>query len=205
MDEFPPETSKSKKVKPEEKPEATKIIEGAVIRRKKPLGARFKEVFAGNFKSAGSYILETLILPGIRGIIVDSVSKGTERIVMGETQRQMRRSSSGMGSRTMYNSSPLRRDPRDGGYEPQRALPAGDRPRLDDIILTQREDAEVIVEMLLGAIEKYEFVTVADLMHSLGYASSYVDQGWGWSNLSSISMKQVREGYLIELPDPEPR
>ena len=205
MDEFPPNTKKSKTVKPEEeKVVVEKIIEGVVIRRKKPLGSRFKEVFAGNFKSAGSYILESIIMPSVRGLIVDSVSKGTERIVMGETQRQMRRGTPAMGSRITYNTSPLIRDPRDS-QSPQRALPMAERPRLDDIIIAQREDAEVIVETLLGMVEKYDFVSLADLMHMLGFATSYVDQGWGWSNLASISLKQVRDGYLIELPDPEPK
>ena len=71
MDEFPPNTKKSKAVAPEEKPQVEKIISGEVIKRKKPLGTRFKEVFAGNFRSAGSYILESLILPSIRSATDD--------------------------------------------------------------------------------------------------------------------------------------
>jgi len=206
MDEFPPKTGKDKKAAPEERPEVEKVISGEAIKRKKSLGSRFKEVFGGNFRSAGGYIMGEIIVPAIRGLIVDAVSKGTERVVMGETQRQWRRGTPSMSARTTYNN-PIHRDPRDGYMaSPQRALgPPGQRPKWDDIILTQREDAEVIVETMLGSIEKYDFVTVADLLHMLGFATAYTDQAWGWTNLASISIKQVREGWLIELPDPEPR
>jgi hypothetical protein len=202
MDEFPPNTKKSKPTTPEEKPEAEKIITGEVVKRKTPLGTRIKRVFGGNVRNAGYVVLAELIVPTIKGLIVDAVSKGTERVVMGETQRQMRRGQPGMGSRITYNSSPLRQDPR-GAY-PQRAITSG-RLRLDEVVLTQREDAVIVVESMLNSVDQYGFVSVADLYHLLGWASAYTDEGWGWSNLVTIAIKQVREGYLIELPDPEPK
>jgi hypothetical protein len=204
MDEFPPNTKMSKPAQPDEKPEVTKIVTGEVIKRKKPLGTKFREIFGGNFRSAGGYIMAELVMPTIRGLIVDSISKGTERVVMGETRRELRRSNPGYSPRVSYNS-PINRDPRQlEGYS-RRGTIGGERPNVGEVILAQRDEAQLVMEAMVDIVDKFRFVTVGDLYDLLGFNSTFVDNSWGWSNLSAASIKQVREGYLLELPDPEPK
>ncbi len=52
----------------------------------------------------------------------------------------------------------------------------------------------------MASIEQYEVVSVSDLNELLGLPSSHVDNKWGWTNLSTIDTKQVREGFRISFP-----
>ena len=66
--------------------------------------------------------------------------------------------------------------------------------------MAERDDAELFVERLIDIIEKYEVASLADLYDLLGWASSHVDNKWGWTYLSNVEVRQVRDGYLIDLP-----
>jgi hypothetical protein len=64
---------KATEPRPKEKKRVEKVIEGEVVRRKKPLGKRFKELFAPqDTKSAGEYILLDILVPGAKDIVVDA-------------------------------------------------------------------------------------------------------------------------------------
>ncbi len=53
-------------------------------------------------------------------------------------------------------------------------------------------------------IETYEVASVADLQDLVGLPSSHVDNKWGWINLHDVQIRQIREGYVIDLPQAEP-
>jgi len=74
---------------------------------------------------------------------------------------------------------------------------------MDNIILGTRGEAEIVVERLGDILDKYEFVSYGDLMDLLGLPSTPIDQKWGWTYLTNVVVRQVRNGYLIEFPQPE--
>lgn len=74
--------------------------------------------------------------------------------------------------------------------------------RVDDlyIILSTRDEAERVLEQLMLIIDKYEVTSIADLRELVGLPTTHVDQKWGWDRLNDVVIRQVREGYLLDLP-----
>lgn len=189
-----------------EKKDVEQVTTGVVIKRKKPLGQRFKDIFvAGEFKSAASYIAMDVLLPAARNAVVDATSKGIERLMYGESSFRRGRPDPRAG-RFSYND-PVRRSTQ---HAPSTMLPGQPpysprRPReANEIILVSREEAEKVLGRLCDIIDQYEFATVADLHELVGLPTSHVDNKWGWSALNFVDIRQVREGFLIDLPSVEP-
>lgn len=200
-------TSKDKEKKPEKQIE--KVVTGEVINRPKSMGYRFKTVFlGGDIKSAGRYVVGDVFLPALRNLIWDVISEGSKRAIFGESGFR-RRPVTDYRSRATYSgpmthSSPLMRDPRERAYLPdQSPYKQQYRSTRNDIILANREDAERVVERLIDITEQYDSASIADLYDLLGWASSPIDNKWGWTFLAKVEIRQIRDGFLIELPDPE--
>jgi hypothetical protein len=193
---------KEKKAKPEKRVE--KVVSSEVIVQKKSLGRKFKDTFIeADLKSVVRYLLSDVLLPAARNTIVDASTKGIERMIYGEAA--MRRRSMGAGPRITYNS-PINRF-RDATPERSRLTPGESRsPRhsRDDFILSSREEAELVLERMNDIIDTYEVVSVADLNDLVGFPTSYIDNKWGWIYLGDVQIRQIREGYLIDLPAAEP-
>jgi hypothetical protein len=68
------------------------------------------------------------------------------------------------------------------------------------VIVGTREEAELVIERLIDVLDKYDVVSLAALYELLGLETSYIDNKWGWTNLSSAQVRQIRQGYLLELP-----
>jgi hypothetical protein len=56
---------------------------------------------------------------------------------------------------------------------------------------------------MMDVINDYDVVSVADLNACLGRPSSYVDNNWGWTILKPVDIRQIREGFLLDLPPAE--
>lgn len=200
-------TNKSKEEKEKKAEKNTeKVITGEVIQKPKSLGHKFKETFfGGDAKTAARYVTSDVLLPALRNLIVDSVTKGAERLVFGESMSRRGPRPTDYRSRFEYRRPQVRSQ---GQIIDIQASPPDQRPgawrtrrrEFNDIVLTTREDAELIVEKLIEFIEKYDVVSLLDLYELLGQPSSPLDAKWGWSYLSNVEIRQIREGYLIELP-----
>lgn len=224
--EFPGNAHKMKKTElkaeTEETPEpdtkkVQKVVAGKVVRRKKSLGSRFKEVFiGGDAQTVGQYVLYEILIPAAKDMAVDMFSQGAERMFFGDDHHYGRR---GGRPRGRASSSPRiyhnyqgysSRDSRDRppfGREEQGRY-ASRRMRgthnLDDIILATRAEAEEVIDRLFDLVNRYEMATVADLYELLGLTSAYTDDKWGWTDLRGSDIRRVRDGYLLDLPRPEP-
>lgn len=198
--------SKEKKGPPEKRVE--KVVEAEVIHKKKPIGRRFKELFfGGEFQSAARYIAADVLLPAVRNLLVDASTEGIKRIVYGDSASR-RRSPGPMGPRVSYHSSSVTRsDPR--AYRDFRPPDQGPRPlpthrESNEIILAQRSDAETVLERLIDILDTYQVASVADLHDLVGLPTSHTDNKWGWTYLANAEIRQVREGWVLELPPTEP-
>lgn len=210
MDQFPGNsrnvTGEPKSAKPpKEEKVVVKVVTTDVIKKPKSLGRRFKTIFlGGEVKGAARYIAMDVLLPAFRNMVVDATSKGVERVVYGDSPR--RRFDPGR-PRVSYNNPGDRysRSPR-GMLPDQPPLgnPRRNRQDVGDIILVSREEAELVIERLTDIIDKYEVASVADLYDLVGLPSTYVDNNWGWLSLNYANVRQIREGYLLDLPQLEP-
>lgn len=200
MENFPGNSNKGKEIaksKPEKKVE--KVVTGEVVQKHKTIGERFRGIFlGGELKPVTKYIAAEVLLPALRNMIVDATSKGVERMIYGEVAA--RRGNMRSGPRVSYNN------PIDRGARPRAYLP--DQPvrrsrDVNNIILSSRAEAELVVERLNDIIEQFDVTSVADLHDLVGLPTTYVDNKWGWTNLHYVDVRQVREGYLIDLPPVE--
>jgi len=208
-------SDKSKKSPGKDKPEKKieKVISGDAQLKKKPIGRKFKDlIVAADFRSVVRYIGYDVLLPAARNTIVDSTTRGIERMMYGEGT--MRRRDAGPGPRITYNSPINRGNPYAStpGNMPQRRLPQGMVPndhraarhQRDDIILGNRDEADLVLERMQDILNQYDIVSVADLKELVGLPASYIDNAWGWTFLGDVQIRQIREGYLLDLPSSEP-
>jgi len=201
MDNFPANSKNPVGAKAEKAAKKVeKVVSGNVVQKKKGFGSKFKDVFlGGDFNSATRYIAAEVLLPALRNMIVDATSKGVERMIYGD---QMARRAGMQGrSRMSYNSISSRPD---RPYLPGQARSVARQRASDDIILVSREEAELVVERICDLIAEFHVASVSDLNALLGLQSTYVDEQWGWTDQRFINVRQVREGWLVDMPPVEP-
>lgn len=192
--------------KPEEKEKIEKVVTGEVVQKKRSFGQKFKAIFfGGEFRSSSKYVAGEVLLPTLRNMLVDATTRGMERMVYGESSARRRIGGPGpsYGSRIQYNNPTLRRD---RPYLPDQVLNRTMRQvRRDtnDLVLASREEAETVLERLLDILSKYEVVSLADLYDLCGLPTSPIDNKWGWTYLNNTEIRQVRDGYLLDLPPTE--
>jgi hypothetical protein len=191
--------------KEEPKKNLEKVITGDVVSRKKGIGARFKEVFFGaDLHTAAQYVVSDVLLPTLRDLVVDTVSKGVDRLVYGNNApRRGRPGPINYSGRYRYSSNPLAQQVGRQTYLPdQRPVERWSQGRrtFENLIVASRQDADNVVEALGNIIDQYEVVSVADINELIGQESNHIDQKWGWTSLPRVGIRQVREGYEISLP-----
>jgi hypothetical protein len=217
MEDFPANSQGARKA-PREEPESKiaespkfeKVIAGGVVRRKKPLGKRMKDAFfGGDGPTVREQLIEDIILPNLRDLIIDVVNGGVERMVRGESRASYRRGGNtrfgAVTGRINYNGisqSPVGRGMRDDSRVPlsRRARAAHD---FEEIILDSRAEGEMVLSSMFDALERYEQVTVAELLELLGITSNFTEMRYGWTDLRGSRVDHVRGGYLLNLPRPE--
>lgn len=187
------------------KKDIQKVVSVDAVQRPKSLGRRFKGIFfGGEVKGATRYIFADVLVPALKNMVVDATSKGVERVIYGDSPR--RRYDPGR-PRISYNTPPLDRysSTRRGMLpdQPPHSAPMR-RQDVGEIILVSRADADMVIERLTDIIDKYDVASIADLHELVGLPTTYVDNKWGWSVLKYANIRQVREGYLLDLPPVEP-
>lgn len=207
MDEFPSnsrERQRRQNPEPPAQKKVERVVQGEVVRRKKPLGRRIAEVFVGgDAKSVWGYIAFDVLIPAAKDTFADAFSQGIERMLFGEARSYSRRTGRrpGGGGYVSYDrmSSRDRRD--ESRHVSRRARASHD---FDEIILPTRVEAEEVIDRLFDLTAKYETATVSDLYDLVGVSGNYTDDKWGWVDLRGAGVTRVRNGYLLDLPRPEP-
>lgn len=193
--------AREKAEKGQEKPEVKAVVSAdSVVVQKRGLGSKIKDLFiAADFRSVGSFVIMDVLIPAARNMIVDTAEQGIRRMMYGETTR--RAPGTGITSRFSYQT-PVQRDWRD----PRTRPPQGQRiPRANrnDFLLQTKEDADLVVDEMYNILNVYEMVTLYQLKELLGLPGSHTDNKWGWFDLRGTSIRQVRDGWLIDLPPEE--
>ena len=189
-----PNSHKYKEERREEKPKAEKVVNGKVTLKKKPWYSKFINEDAG---SIGGFVTEDLLIPRIKQAIVDIITGSAERLF-------------GIGPTRTRSASPYRTT-KDVDYsgryrrEEKRKEQTKTRPDLKDIVLADREDAEMVRDQLEDIIDKYGTASVADLWDLLGVEEfDFTDNYYGWyrGDIKHFGVHYVGEGYRLTLPKP---
>lgn len=205
--EFPGNAHGARRQPAEEEPKKVeRVVQSGVRRRKKSLGKRMSETFVGgDARGAGSYVFFDVLLPAFKDMVADAVTMGVEKMVFGEARPGGRRGiRPGPTSYTPYN----RYGAPTPGARPDPRTPLSRRARathnFDEIILETRHEAQEVLDRLFDQINQYESVTVATLYDMLNVDSSFTDQKYGWVDIRDAEVRRIRDGYLLDLPRPEP-
>ena len=203
--EIPGNTLKDRETKSEVEPreKEEKIIEGKVITRKPPWYKRFaRSLIADDVQNIGDYVLSDVIAPAARNLLYDIIAGCTYRTLYGTGRN---RSRGVLGDRPGLRST---RYDRMSEPEPRRVLSRESRARhdFDDVVLETRSEAVDVVEAIIHRVDRYGSASVSDLYDLVGVTGSYADQRWGWSgdDLRTADVRQVRGGFLLDLPLPNP-
>lgn len=190
--------SNSNKLRDEEhdesKKKVEKIVTGKVKSKKKNEIKKLTDVFAAeDVGSVKSFLMTDVVIPAVKDLLEDLVSKGIRMILRGDTNTSSRNSSP--LSRISYNRSYKESERRPNGYTTSKY-----GYDFFDIILDNRGEAEDVLCRMEELIDRYELVSVADLYDLVGVSGNYTDNKYGWTNLRSADVIRVRDGYLIKLP-----
>lgn len=200
---------------PDDKPEPSTeekviepvAIEGAVVRRKKPLGRRFTELFFSGEtpKSVLGYVASTVLIPAAKEMIRDAGGEALDRMLWGgrngEDRSYSRRSRGGSSPYISYGSASSRReDPRERPGPSRRARAMHD---FDEIVIPTRAEANEVIERMYDLLNRYEQVSVAEFYRLTHNTPDYTDENWGWKDLRGVEPRKVRDGYVVDLPRAE--
>lgn len=179
-----------------------KLISGSAIKKKESLWKRASASFTGDdAKSVGQYIFLDVMVPAFKTMISDAATQGVERMLFGDSRPRSSASRPG-GSYAQYTAY---NRPYVASREPQEMTRRG-RATHDfrEIVLENRQDAYDVIDALTRHIERYGVATVMDLYDSVGITGAYTDSKYGWTDLRGAGVERVREGFLVNVPVPEP-
>lgn len=214
----PANSKKSKAGAEGAEPSVSKDIEPVVIvpvvMKKQGIGGTFKALFIeADIPSVTQYVFMDVLVPAAKNMMFDAIKEGAGRLFYGQN-RSPNRSNFGPGGRFTYdyNQGPIHRpyrDPRGALPGPSRAPEPYPGPRMaryarDEFVISSREEADTVLERMHEIIENYEAVSVGDLNELVGLPSTHVDQKYGWTSMVGAQVRQIREGFLLDLPPAQP-
>jgi len=199
---------------PEESKKLKAVVKIDPSKVRKSTGRQFLDSFiTHDFDIVRDYLFNDILIPAIKNTIVDTICSAVNMIFKGSPSSSSNRS---------WNSDPNRRDygsiyrTSDTGIfrrEEQRPYEYKYN-RLDsrrstiaymDIPFNSRSDAEEILDILKGNIDKYERVSVADFYDLVDYPyNNFELHNWGWTNLNDVIVTWSHGVWIIDLPSAIP-
>ena len=171
-----------------------KVVSGTAKTKKKSEMSKFKDIFISeDVSNVKSYVLLDVLIPAMKKTLLDIVTTGADMILYGDERGSRQRAPS---ERVSYRRCYDQRDDR-----------SIDRVRTrtgysyDDIILTNRGEAEEVLSRMDELIDQYGVVSVGDLYDLVGITGTYTDQKYGWTNIRTAKPQRLRDGgYMLMLP-----
>lgn len=205
MQDFPSNSRKAKETDLRE--EIKPVTTAATVRRKSGLGNKFKNTFiAGTGRDAMAYMVEDVIVPEIRDMLVNALTGGIERLFNGDrTGRPRPGRSSWMSSQqghVNYQGMSTSSKP-----STPRTISSKARARhaFDEIIIPSKSEANDVLDRMYDIMSRDGEVSVAQLYALTGIRAEHTDMKWGWTTLHGSRAVHVNKlgGYLLDLPEPE--
>lgn len=169
------------------KKEIKQIVSNAKTKKKDPISKFVSNFFAGDFNDVKNYVLHDVIEPAIKKTIQDTITKGLESWMYGDSRPK--------GGSTYSNPS----------YKYHNLTNINNNTRrethtVDDIIFESKGEAEAVLSQMVDVIADYESVSVADLYEMVGMSCDYTENNYGWTQLGSAYTQRVSGGYILRLP-----
>lgn len=194
----------------EEKPKLGGSIQGGVSLKRKTPGQRFTETFLnnGDVKTVGQTILLDVIVPALKEMIFSAGRDALSMFLWGDTRASNKgglKTGGIVRDYTSYSSSLVSRSSNRDRVGVSRLE---DSPRYNNLVFEVRGDAENILWNMREYINTYDSIQIVRLYElireqtGVDIPMTAQDAKYGWSNLSQAYVRQVRGGYLLDLPNP---
>lgn len=181
-----------------EKKEIVSVAKARVKREstaKKVVG----EIIREDARSVGETVLWDVIIPTVKNLISDTVTRGIESMLYGGDSRPRSRS-----SHSDYSGYSRPKDRRDRPAERRSTRSARHaEPERNEIIFDTRSDANDVIDRMSDLIDQYGQVSLADLNALIGASSNFIDDNWGWTDMGSFDVRQVRDGFMLTHDEPQ--
>lgn len=192
MEEYKPNSHKSKEQDPIPEKKVEKVVSGSVRSRKKSAVGKFANAFIQeDAQNVKSYIFMEVLIPALKKAISDIVTNAIDMFLYGESGRSRKSSAA---SKVSYRSY----------YDDRNDRRVSNRLRAsydyNDIILDNRGEAEEVLDRMNELIDIYQVASVADLYDLVGIQGNYTDNKYGWTDLRTADVVHVRDGYLLKMP-----
>ncbi len=195
----------------EEKPKLGGSIQGGVSLKRKTPGQRFTETFLnnGDVKTIGQTILLDVIVPALKEMIFSAGRDALSMFLWGDTRASNKGGLKAGGGivrdYTSYSSSLVSRSSNRDRIGVSRLE---DSPRYNNLVFEVRGDAENILWNMREYINTYDSIQIVRLYElireqtGVDIPMTAQDAKYGWSDLTQAYVRQVRGGYLLDLPNP---
>lgn len=181
-----------------EKKEIVSVAKARVKREstaKKVVG----EIIREDARSVGETVLWDVIIPTVKNLISDTVTRGIESMLYGGDSRPRSRS-----SYSDYSGYSRPKGTRDRPAERrERRSTRRAEPERNEIIFDTRSDANDVIDRMSDLIDQYGQVSLADLNALIGASSNFIDDNWGWTDMGSFDVRQVRDGFMLIHDEPQ--
>lgn len=183
------------------------VGKGNVVKKKRTVIDKFKNAFLGESENLGDYVMYDVLIPAFRDTISDMGFGVIERLFGTGRSRYSGRDSRIVRDRgrsyVSYNDSSGRRN---NNRDSRRDLDSGSRARhdFDNVIFTNKWEAEDVLAHLVDMIGEYGDATVRSFYELSNIEADHTDEGYGWTNLRDAYVDRTRNGYVIVFPPTRP-
>ena len=182
------------------------VTTGKVEAKKPSIKSKLADVFLSEERgNVGQYLIFDVLIPAIKDTVRNLGHAALDRSFYGGSRRYTDQSRTG----STYNYSSY--------YKPNYSQPQQNQPsdryahvnregvfRFDTIEFGMRAEAQEVLDCLVMRIVDSDYATVADLYDLIGRTADFTMERWGWYNLDTAYVTNVRGGFVIRLPKPQP-
>ena len=185
--EYPSNSYASKQETAPEDKKLTPVVQHDVKTKPRSLLQKFADMFGTkDFESVKDYAIKSWLIPGLK--------KGFISILNTWLNDDGYSSKGGRNVTTVSYKDYY--DQRNSVAEPKR----NDYLDYDDIIFTDRGDAEYVLDQMVDLLKRYRVVRVSDMFELSKQSSPYTGMRYGWTDLTGARVIPIRGGFVIKMP-----
>lgn len=199
INEFKPNSNRSKEAKPEKNVE--KVVTGKVRQVRNKEIKKIKDVmFPGDLNLIGKHVLIDVVAPYAKKTLSDLVNTAMDILLYGESQGH--RGASTKASKVSYQRYYDSKETKSTTMRP--SAYSRSAYNYNDVVLETRGEAEEVLIRMDELMETYGMVSVGDMYDLCGITPEFTDNNYGWKDIHAASVVAVRDGFLIKMPPAMP-
>lgn len=184
-----------------EEKRVTKVVKGPVKTKTNEVRKLADIFISEDISSVKNYIFMDVLVPAIKKAIYDIVTNGIDMFLYGSSGRSKNNST---GAKVSYRSYYDQKN--NSNYRGSENTQNRNSFDYEDIVFSNRGDAEAVKQQMMEVIGRYGVVTVSDLyeMADPNLTPPYTSCKYGWMDVRGAEAVRVRDGYILKLPKAAP-